>query len=161
MTFDTYTKRTIAFYLCLIIFLTPVTALLLINFFGKDITAETNRYIGPACILGLAIFLYLRNSFVKMYIKDGELSFLEQTINTSYGQLHLREISKLFVLANDYRRNQKGTSDGSGNRVEVHLQSGKTYVYRFVIKSGKDRDKLKQILARYHANGVVVTANGF
>jgi hypothetical protein len=160
--FDTYTKKTIAYYIFIGIMTVPILLFALTNIFLRfHLSQIYERYLGFIACLGLAIFLAFRNSFLKMYIKDGEISFSSTSISVNSALIQLNQINKIVIKANDYKGNQRGTSDGSGNRIEIYEQAGKIYICRFVIKSYFDLNDLKKILADYTETGLTITSNGF
>ena len=160
--FDTYTKKTIAYYIIIGIMIIPLILFSLTVIFTRlQFFPINERYLGFTACLGLAVFLAFRNSFVKMYIKDGEISFSSTSINVNSAIIQLNQVNKIIIKANDYKGNQRGTSDGSGNRVEIHDKLDEIHVYRFVVKSYLDLNDLKKILAHYTESGLVVTSNGF
>jgi hypothetical protein len=160
--FDTYAKRTIAYYVINGIMIIPLILFALTNIFNSlQISKLNEQYLGFAVCLGLAVYFIFRNSFVKMYVKDGDISFIHNTINVNSLAIPLGQLNKIVVKANDYKGSQRGTSDGSGNRIKIYDKSGKVYTYRFVIKSYMGQDNLKKILIHYTQNGLIVTTNDF
>ena len=160
--FDTYTKRTKAYYIALLILVVPILLLALTNIFsGLQLSHEHTRYLGGSCAFGLAVYLFLNNCFIKMYIVDGKISFLNNVITTNSLTIPLQEIKKIVIVANDYEGKRRGTSNGSGNRIEIHDQYNAVHVYRFVVKSYIESYNLKKILNHYTESGLIVTSNGF
>jgi hypothetical protein len=159
--FDTYTKRTAAYYILLLILIIPIVLLVLANMSVFPLSEQNLRYLGFSAAIGLAVYFALNNSFLKMYIKAGEISISDNFININSLKIHLYEIDKIVISANDYKGKQKGTSDGSGNRVQLYFKDNITQDIRFVIKSGSQRDALQIILKKVAESGVNVTGNGF
>jgi len=116
--FDTYTKKTRAYYIMLLILIIPILFLVLTNIFSiLQLSQQHTIYLGTLCCFLLAIYIALKNSFIKMYVKDGEISFSNTSIKVNSVIIQLNQINKIVIKANDYKGNQRGTSDGSGNRL--------------------------------------------
>lgn len=159
--FDTYTKRTPAYYILLLIVIVPIVFLVLANMSVFLLSDQNQRYLGFSAAAGLAVYLALKNSIFKMYIKDGEITFSDNFIIINSLKVHSHEIDKIVISANDYKGKQKGTSDGSGNSIEIYLKSNWIEAGRFVIKSYSQSDSLKIILNHLAKSGINVTDSRF
>lgn len=159
---DTYTRRKGLYYLLIILLIIPIIFWVLSNILTIfQLSPVQNKYLGTFIIFDAAIFIFLRNSFYKMYIKDGEIALTANSIVLNSYLINISDIKKIIVLADDYKGKQKGTSDGSGNWIEIYDLDNQIYKKRFVINSTEQRNALQEILSDYSAVGLTVSTSGF
>ncbi|HVW13675.1 MAG TPA: hypothetical protein VHB54_07640 [Mucilaginibacter sp.] len=154
--FDTYKRKTKLYYILQIISLLTIGGLVL----GKieDIQIPHAYYTLFIALLAFGLLTTFVNliltgtNLVKMYRKDGEISISTNAIGIDSLDIPLSDIKEIEISANDYRGAR--TSDGSGNHIEIVDNSNKRYLFRFVIESKDQRNKLNEILDHLKSKGI-------
>ena len=159
--FETYNKKTITYYFLLSSFILPAFISLISQIGIVHVDDELFKFICFFGILMFAAYLTLNNSFLKMYIKNGEITIADEFIEVRGIMVKIKEINKLVYKADDYKGNRRGTSDGSGNSIEIYNQTGKIYDLRFAINSKQQKENLDKILGKLKENGLNITPFGF
>jgi hypothetical protein len=159
--FDTYSKRTPIYYILLCLFLLPALICLLTIIKIIPVQSGVFKFFAFIGIVSFAAYLFLNNSFLKMYTVDGKIEISDHFIKINDNRLKLEEITKIVVNATEYKGNRRGTSDGSGNRIEIYINNEKVHDLTFVIKSYLQLNNLNAIMAKLSEKGIFITQNGF
>ena len=154
LTFGTYTRRIKLYYIFIILMIVLLAAA--IAFYDMQLP---DIYVQILVGLSLAIFVirsFIPYKIVKMYIPDGEVKISAERIIINSIIIPTEQIKTLGIKIADYEGNKRGTSDGSGNKIQVTDKNGRVLSTNFIIKTFDEMREIKTIVEQWKESNISV-----